>query len=584
MELEAELGVDSIKQVEILAGLRERLPDLPEIAPSQLAKLRTLRQIAAALVPHGAPTASATTLASVFDAGADEIAQKSGIYRQVVELEELSASGQPMSGFDERARIAVTPENVRVAEALVGELSRRGFDAAVGLETRPQASVVISTSGLADHLDPEAVHLAAIRAARVVASHTEDGSRFAFVTLQDTGGHFGRGLDKVGRALRGGLTGLVKTARLEWPDAAVKAIDIQRGTATDQELARRIVDELIQGGPDVEVGLPADDRRVVPVTRVAPLGRIAANKLRDGLVFVVSGGGRGVTAEAIVGLAALARLRFVLLGRTELVDWPAYLAKDAKPTEIRAGVAKRLVAEGRKPSPREISQLAGRLLASREIRATLGRLEAAGSEAVYLSVDVSDATAVKLKLDQIRGKWGRISGLIHGAGVLADKLIKDKTDTQVSQVLRTKVGGFAALFQVLEGEPLEFVSMFASIAGRFGNPGQADYAMANEVLNRVAWVLATTRPNCHVSAINWGPWDGGMVNDLIRVHFASRGIAIVPVGVGVEGFIREIAAGDARAEIVFAGLFNTVGKVDPVAGFAAEQNRPVATTDSSGAM
>jgi hypothetical protein len=166
---------------------------------------------------------------------------------------------------------------------------------------------------------------------------------------------------------------------------------------------------LIQGGPDIEVGLPADGRRIVPVTRVASLGRIAVNKLRDGLVFVASGGGRGVTAEPIVGLAALARLRFVLLGRTELIDWPAYLAKDAKPTEIRTIVAQKLATEGRKPSLRDIGQLAGRLLASREIRATLERLKAAGSEAVYLPVDVSDTTAVKLKLDQIRDKWGRIS-------------------------------------------------------------------------------------------------------------------------------------------------------------------------------
>ena len=582
MDLETELGVDSIKQVEVLAELRARLPNLPEIAPSQLAELRTMRLIALALGGNNAPAASTARTAPVLEVRPDETAKKSGIYRQVVELEEIAASGRPMAGFNKRARIAVTSENARLAEALVGEFSRRGFDATSGLETRRDASVVISTSGLADALDPETVHLAAFRAARALAPFAADGEA-VFVTLQDTGGYFGRGLDKLAQALRGGLTGLVKTARLEWPNAAVKAIDIQRGAATDRDLARRIVDELLQGGPDVEVGLPADGRRMVPVRRVAPLGRIAATKLRDGLVFVVSGGGRGVTAEAILGLAGLARLRFVLLGRTELGDWPADLASDAKPTEIRNSLAKKAMAEGQKPNPRDISQFADRLLASREIRATLNNLVAAGSEAVYRTVDVSNFAAVKLVLGEICSKWGRISGLIHGAGVLADKLIKDKTDAQVSHVFRTKAGGLAVLLEALEGEPLEFVNLFASISGRYGNPGQADYAMANEVLNRVAWVLAAVRPACHVSAINWGPWDGGMVDELVRAQFAQRGVPIIPVAVGVDGFVREIAAGDAHSETVFAGLADALDSINPAIAYTAKLNEMVTAISPIGA-
>jgi acyl carrier protein/NAD(P)-dependent dehydrogenase (short-subunit alcohol dehydrogenase family) len=581
MELEAELGVDSIKQVEILASLRERLPNLPEIAPARLAELRTLRQIAMALVAH-TPVASTARTATVLEVTADEIAKKNGIFRQVVELEEIPPSGVPMRGFDKRARIAVTPENTRLAEALVGEFSRRGLDAAIGLETRPDASVVISTSGLANDLDPEAVHLAAFRAARALAPLAAE-SAAVFVTLQDTGGSFGRGLDNLAQAWRGGLTGLVKTARHEWPNAAVKAIDIQRGTTTDHDLARRIVDELLQGGPDVEVGLTAIGRRLIPVTRIASLGEIDAPKLRDGLVCVVSGGGRGVTAEAILGLATVARLRFVLLGRTELVDWPTDLASDTKPAEIRGILAEKAMAEGQKPNPRGIGQLTDRLLASREIRATLSRLEAAGCEAVYRPVDVGNAAAVKLILDEIRGKWGRISGLVHGAGVLADKLIKDKTEAQVSQVFRAKAGGLAVLLEALNGEPLEFVNLFSSIAGRYGNPGQADYAMANEVLNRVAWVLAATHPACRVSAINWGPWDGGMVDEAIRAQFSQRGVPIVPVAIGVEGFVREIAAGGAQSETVFAGLFDAIGGLDPAVAYVAKLNELVKPTSPFGA-
>ena len=46
MDLEGELGVDSIKQVEILSTIREQLPELPEIDPERLVELRTIAAIA----------------------------------------------------------------------------------------------------------------------------------------------------------------------------------------------------------------------------------------------------------------------------------------------------------------------------------------------------------------------------------------------------------------------------------------------------------------------------------------------------------------------------------------------------------
>ena len=45
MEMEAELGIDSIKQVEILAALQAKFPGAPEIAASELARLRTLQDV-----------------------------------------------------------------------------------------------------------------------------------------------------------------------------------------------------------------------------------------------------------------------------------------------------------------------------------------------------------------------------------------------------------------------------------------------------------------------------------------------------------------------------------------------------------
>src|SRR5262249_41225940 len=46
LSLDADLGVDSIKRVEILAALQERLPGAPQVKPEHLGTLHTLQAVA----------------------------------------------------------------------------------------------------------------------------------------------------------------------------------------------------------------------------------------------------------------------------------------------------------------------------------------------------------------------------------------------------------------------------------------------------------------------------------------------------------------------------------------------------------
>jgi acyl carrier protein len=59
MDMEADLGIDSIKRVEILNGIQEQLPDLPPVNPEELAELRTLKQIADYMMPKSTPSVTA---------------------------------------------------------------------------------------------------------------------------------------------------------------------------------------------------------------------------------------------------------------------------------------------------------------------------------------------------------------------------------------------------------------------------------------------------------------------------------------------------------------------------------------------
>ena len=59
LDLEADLGIDSIKRVEILSAMRERMPKLPEVEPAVLGSLSTLAQIVSHLGASGGPVARA---------------------------------------------------------------------------------------------------------------------------------------------------------------------------------------------------------------------------------------------------------------------------------------------------------------------------------------------------------------------------------------------------------------------------------------------------------------------------------------------------------------------------------------------
>nr|MBA2321509.1 SDR family oxidoreductase [Deltaproteobacteria bacterium] len=245
------------------------------------------------------------------------------------------------------------------------------------------------------------------------------------------------------------------------------------------------------------------------------------------------------------------KARFALLGRTPL---------DADPPEARgvtdeAGLKRAMMgaatAAGQKPTPSGIGQQVARILANREIRATLQAIEAAGGEARYTAADVSDPSALGKALDDVRASWGPIRAVVHGAGVLADKLIAEKTPEQFRKVYDTKVGGLRALLAATRHDPIVCWAMFSSVAGRCGNVGQSDYAMANEVLNKVADDLA--KGGARVKSLGWGPWRGGMVNAALEARFASLGVPMIPLDVGARMFVDELRDASGAVEIVLGG-------------------------------
>ena len=260
------------------------------------------------------------------------------------------------------------------------------------------------------------------------------------------------------------------------------------------------------------------------------------------MVFLVSGGARGITAQCVIQLAKVIPSRWILLGRSEKLatepDWAQDCEDDA---ELKRRILHHLTAAGEKPTPMQINRQYRSLKASREIVATLQTLESLGAEAAYLSADVTDAATLQTQLVPLVDKFGPITGIIHGAGNLADKFIDQKTEQDFERVYGPKIDGLANLLSCIPVSQLQHLVLFSSVSGFYGNAGQADYALANEILNKVAWQLKRYQPNCRTVAINWGPWESGMVTPQLKKAFADRGVLILPVADATKMLVNELS-------------------------------------------
>jgi acyl transferase domain-containing protein len=564
MELEADLGIDSIKRVEILSAMNDLAPGLPEVDTAVMAKLATLGQVVdymnGQLGREIKTSPSAASAPDEAESRDDDPPPGKELGRFVLEVVEQPAIGMAQYGVFGDGPVVVTDEGTGLSEHLADALMTRGVEALAVTEI-PAGDLrgVVFLGGLrevSDDLAATRVNREAFEVARAVAGRFEQKipGTGVFVTVQDTGGGFGTSDFAPSRAWLAGCAGLARTVAQEWPGVSVKAIDLERAGRSADELAKAIAEELVSGGPDLDVGLSGSGNRVVlrstrtPVVRGAPV-------LGDGDVVVASGGARGVTAATLIELAGQAALRFVLLGRTELADEPPCCIGVEGDAELKRALLAQAVSNGEELTPAVLGKQVGGILASREVRDTVFKIEQAGSQARYLAVDVTSLESVSSALATVREDWGEIAAIVHGAGVIADKRISEKTADQFDRVFDTKVEGLRTLLAATADDPIALLCFFSSVAARCGNIGQVDYAMANEVLNKVAVAEARRRGGkCLVKSLGWGPWEGGMVSPQLKTHFESMGVPLIPLAVGAKMLVDEVAgSAPAQVELVLGG-------------------------------
>jgi NAD(P)-dependent dehydrogenase (short-subunit alcohol dehydrogenase family) len=356
----------------------------------------------------------------------------------------------------------------------------------------------------------------------------------------------------------GAYSGLLKTVALEWPLFGAKAIDLD---TTAPDFVRSVVlAELLSPDPDQEIGYRTGTRFVFAAAPEPPpsagvtrgLGRSPTSEW----VVLATGGARGITAETIVEFA-VPGMTLVLIGRApepaeegpstrDLADVPA----------LRSALLQQAKATGQNFSPVQIEKQISAVLRDRDIRRNLEAFRKLGVRVEYHAADVRDPKQFGDIIDSLYARYGRIDAVLHGAGVIEDKLLADKTLDSFARVFDTKADSTFVLAQKLRPETLQWLIFFTSVAGRTGNRGQCDYAAANELVNRYAWLLHHRWSHVRVKAFNWGPWESGMASDEVNRQFRERGVIPIPPEAGREFLLREMGDDPSGQVELIGGIFD----------------------------
>ena len=273
--------------------------------------------------------------------------------------------------------------------------------------------------------------------------------------------------------------------------------------------------ESVRGFAEVRLGRG----RRVPVLR--PL-QVPAGEwpLGAGEVALVTGGGKGITAECALALARRHGLALAVVGRSDP-------ATDA------------------------------------ELAANLRRFAESGAPFLYARADVADREAVQAAVRRTERELGPVSAILHGAGVNAPALLGELDAAAFHDALRPKVDGLLNAVEAA-GPQLRLLVSFGSIIGALGLAGEAHYALANEWLRESVEALAERLPECRCLDVAWSVWAGaGMGERLGTIDALARaGVDAVPLADGIDLLERLICAPNLPRSVLAAGRFGPPATVE----------------------
>ncbi|MEW1699203.1 SDR family NAD(P)-dependent oxidoreductase [Streptomyces sp. NPDC091278] len=312
-----------------------------------------------------------------------------------------------------------------------------------------------------------------------------------------------------------GAAGLAKSLHLEAPQLRTTVVDTPAGDG----VVDRVVAEVAATVRFTEARYDATGTRRTPVLRALPVRGERTDEVLDSSdVLLVTGGGKGITAECALEVAARSGAAVAVVGRSD----PA----------LDTGLA-----------------------------ANLRRMADRGVRVRYARADVTDPERVRAAVAELTAALGSVTAVLHGAGRNEPAALTDLTMADFDRTLGPKVDGLHAVLAAVDPSALKLLVCFGSVIGRTGLRGEAHYATANERLTDLAERFADASPHCRVRCVEWSVWSGvGMGEKLSVVESLAReGITPISPDQGVEVLLRLIADPDAPPVAVVTGR---TGEID----------------------
>ncbi|GAA2076744.1 SDR family NAD(P)-dependent oxidoreductase [Actinomadura alba] len=314
-----------------------------------------------------------------------------------------------------------------------------------------------------------------------------------------------------------GAAGLAKTLRLEAPHLRITIVH----TPLTAEAVDRVVAEVAATADFTEAHYDAEGVRRIPTLRAMPVRPVRTSPPLDATdVLLVTGGGKGITAECALAVAADTGARLAVLGRSD-------------PAE------------------------------DRELAANLRRMADSGVTVRYTRADVTDPAAVAAAVAELTEALGPVRAVLHGAGRNEPAGLTGLDMEAFRRTFGPKIDGLRAVLDAVEPGGLKLLVTFGSIIGRAGLRGEAHYATANDWLADLTREVADRHPGCRAICMEWSVWSGvGMGERLAVVEgLAREGITAITPDQGVQIMRRLVADPDVPAVVVISGR---TGSIDTV--------------------
>ena len=379
------------------------------------------------------------------------------------------------------------------------------------------------------------------------------------------------------------IGGLVKAMLIEawmrgFRTTPMKVIDLPSSMAPTIA-AGGILQELAVPSYDMEIAFKGDHIAERYCVQAVPAPLHEMNPLKDdqhrshitrGGTWIISGGGRGITAVIAMTLAKKYDLKLHLLGTAPVPQLSEEFVRQVH--NDRSGVRNRIMqdAQSRGESPVEAWRNVEKAI---EIDATLRDCRQQGIAATYHCCDVADVSEVESVVSKIRSHAGPISGVIHGAGAGQDARFDRKRPDKVEKCLRAKIDGSIALIQATNADPLEWFVTFGSISGRFGANGHTDYSLANDMMAKIVDRYRSQRPEVRSVTFHWHAWgDIGMATKPeAKLALEMIDMEFMPARDGIAHFMREMEFGGDEPEVLITddSYFRKFFPADRISGTAS---------------